>query len=97
MLDRDAVGDAPVAEVPMCDDGAWRGERDVEWRRAASGRCLDRDLYEAGRRRGGGDQKGDKSDQSRAHARKIFSCSGLPETATVSAMALNVPWTIMPG
>ena len=97
MLDRDAVGAAPVAEVPVRADDINGGEGDVERRRAGGGRCLDGYLVAGAAGRGGGDQKGGNNDQTAAHARRIFSCSGLPETATVSAIALKVPWTIMPG
>ncbi len=57
-------------------------EDDVQWSRSSRGRDEN--------------QKDERAGQTPAHARRMSPC-GLPETATVSAIALKSPWTIIPG
>ena len=97
MLDREAVGVGPVSEVPVNFDCVGCREHHVQGCLAGCGSRLDLDLETRSPRRGSGDQKCGNNDQTAAHARRIFSCWGLPETATAIAIALNAPWTIIPG
>src|SRR5439155_1471298 len=92
-----AVGGAAVPEVPVVRRRITGGrEGHAERSRPCRWRCLDGDLRRRPRRGRNEDQKGDSTGQTPAHAPRISAC-GLPATATLSAIALKSPWTIIPG